>query len=308
MYTDLIRAAYPDLSSSYRKIADFLINHYRDAAFMTASEIGRKTGTDTAQVVRLAQRLGYPGFPELVAEIQERVKRDLQRVYEPAEEDRQPAAVVYRALTQDRNNLEQMRLHFDPEAIERVVHLIHTARRIFMFGESNANFLAEAFAHRLLALGIDAHLISGETATQATTLAIASRDDLFIGLGMTAMSPNIAVFLKMARSIGAHTLGLVGTMTNPVASVAEHVLLAPIQTVGLLPSLTAFAALLHGLIQAVAALRGYDMADWAMRTGHYLEEYARALRAQLPSSEEVLRSYSGSGQSPDQPGPTTDAA
>ncbi len=201
-----------------------------------------------------------------------------------------------------------MRLHFDRGTIERTVYLLHTARRIFMFGESNANFLAEAFVHRLVALGIDAHLISGETATQATTLAIASPDDLFIGLGMTAMSPNIAVFLKMAHSIGAHTLGLVGTVTNPVASVAEHVLLAPIQTVGLLPSLTAFAALLHGLTQAVAAMRGYSMADWAVRTGRYLEEYARTLRTQLPEIEDVLRSYVVSGQFVDQPTPTTDAA
>jgi len=306
MYTEMIREIYAELSPGYRKIADYLINHYRDAAFMTASEIGRVTGVDTAQVVRLAQRLGYPGFPELIAEIQEKVKRDLQKVYEPTGDERRPAAIVQRTLTHDRNNLEQMRLHLDAPTIERVVNLLDTAPRIFLLGEGNTSFVAEAFANRLLAFGISAHLISGELAAQAAAIAVAQPADLFIGLGMTALSPNASVFLKMARAIGAHTVGIVSAMTSPVASTAEYVLHAPTVTVGLLPSLTAFTALLHGLTQAVAIMRGYSMADWAVRTGNFLREYAAALRAQIPDIEEIVRAYSAAhpaGSQTDAPTP-----
>jgi len=258
---------------------------------MTASEIGRVTGVDTAQVVRLAQRLGYPGFPELVAEIQEKVKQDLQKVYTPTGDEKQPAAIVQHALTHDQNNLEQMRLHLDAPTIERVVNLLHTAPRIFVLGEGNTSFVGEAFANRLLALGISAHLISSELAAQAAAIAVAQPNDLFIGLGVTAMSPNVSVFLRMARSIGAHTVGIVSAMTNPVAGAAEYVLHAPANTVGLLPSLTAFTAILHGLTQALAIIEGYSMADWAVRTGNYLREYTTALRTQIPDIEEIVRTY-----------------
>jgi DNA-binding MurR/RpiR family transcriptional regulator len=291
-FTELIREIYPELSPSYRKIADYLVNHYRDAAFMTASEIGRKTAVDTAQVVRLAQRLGYPGFPELIAEIQEKVKQDLQKIYEPAGDERHPAAIVQRMLTHDRNNLEHMRLHLDGATVERVVNLLNTAPRIFLFGEGNTSFVAEAFAYRLLAFGISAHVISGELAAQAAAITAARPDDLYIGLGMTALSPNASIFLSMARSAGAHTLGIVSAMTNPVAGAAEYVLHAPANTVGLTPSLTAFTAILHGLTQAVAIARGYSMADWAVRTGNYLREYKIALRTQIPDIEEIVRTYS----------------
>lgn len=292
MYSELIREIYGELSPSYRKIADYLINHYRDAAFMTASEIGRAVGVDTAQVVRLAQRLGYPGFPELIGEIQERVKHDLRKVYEPAEGENHPAAILYHTLTHDRNNLEHMRVHLDAPLVEQVVNLLNEASRIFLLGEGNTAFLAEAFANRLLALGVDAHLVPSELAAQAAAIAVAGPNDLFIGLGMTAMSPNVAVFLRMARALGAHTVGIVSAVTNPVAGVAEHVLVAPANTVGLLPSMTAYAALLHGLTQAVIALRGYSMADWAVRTDQYLREYATTLRAQLPDIAEIVRVYS----------------
>ena len=77
MYRDRIRTIYEHLSPGYRRIADFLLTHYQDAAFMTAAEVARQATVDTALVVRFAQRLGYPGYPELIGDIQEDVKRDL---------------------------------------------------------------------------------------------------------------------------------------------------------------------------------------------------------------------------------------
>jgi|GEM_PF-315485 DNA-binding MurR/RpiR family transcriptional regulator len=301
MYTDLIREIYPDLSPGYRKIADFLVYHYRDAAFMTASELARKTGVDTAQVVRLAQRLGYPGYPELINEVQERVKQDLRNVYEPELDDKTPAGILLRTLTIDRNNLEYMRLHLDVPTIERVLQLLNVAPRVFMLGEGNFGFLAEAFASRLQMLGMNAHLVPTDPGVQSGILASLGPDDFCIGLGVTATSPHVAVFLKMARAAGAHTLSLVGAMTIPTASIAEFVLYTPTSTAGLLPSMVSFVALLHGLSQALAISRGYTMVDWALRTGNYLQEYSNALRTQVPAAEEILRGYSA--PPPESPAP-----
>ena len=84
MYTERIQEIYSDLSPGYRRVADYLVNNYRDAAFMTAAEVGRASKVDTTLVVRFAQRLGYPGYPELIEEVQERVKEDLRSAYEPS--------------------------------------------------------------------------------------------------------------------------------------------------------------------------------------------------------------------------------
>ncbi|MGC8779420.1 MAG: MurR/RpiR family transcriptional regulator [Anaerolineae bacterium] len=303
MYTDLIREIYPDLSPGYRKIADFLVNRYRDAAFMTASELARTTGVDTAQVVRLAQRLGYPGYPELINEVQERVKQDLRNVYEPDLDDKTPAGVLLRTLTIDRNNLEHMRLHLDTATVERVVELLNAAPRVYLLGEGNFGYLAEAFASRLQMLGMNAHLVPTDPGVQSGILASLGPGDFCVGLGVTATTPHVAVFLKMARAAGAYTLSIVGAMTVPTAAVAEFVLYTPTSTAGLLPSMTSFVALLHGLSQALAIYRGYTMLDWALRTGNYLQEYALALRTQVPAAEEILRSYSA--PPPESPAPGT---
>ncbi len=292
MYKDQIRTIYEHLSPGYRRIADFLLTHYQDAAFMTAAEVARATTVDTALVVRFAQRLGYPGYPELINDVQEDVKRDLRSVYEPPEGDDSPGQVLQRALMQDRNNLEYMHLHLDGEAVDRVAETLLGASRLFVTGEGNAHYLAEAFVMRLLILGMPAHLLSGELAGQAAQTAAIRPGDVFVGLGLTDMTPGVSVMLKVVRNAGAKTIGIVGSLADPVAAVAEHVLVAPVQTVGSMPSWTAMAAMLHGLSQVMAIRRGEPTADWVLGADHYLSVYSETLRKHLTGLRGTIKSYS----------------
>jgi DNA-binding MurR/RpiR family transcriptional regulator len=291
VYKERIREIYQHLSPGYRRIADFLLNSYHDAAFMTAAQVGKASDVDTTLVVRFAQRLGYPGFPEMIADVQEDVKRDLRTVYEISPEDATPAGVVRRTLTQDRNNLEFMLLHLDADTVQKVVELLAKAPRIFVAGESSGTALAEAMIMRLLALGFEAHPVFHELAAQAAATTAMRPGDVFVGIGLTSISPSVAAVLKVARALGAHTIGIVGSLTNPVASVAEHVLLAPVDTAGILPTWTSAAAMMHGLVQALAMSQPDRSAEWAARASNLLEIYNGALREQIPAARQVLASY-----------------
>lgn len=258
---------------------------------MTAAEIARNVQVDTALVVRFAQRLGYPGFPELIEEVQEDVKQDLRKVYEPPEGDSIPTHVFRRNLLQDRNNLDYMLLHLDDETIDKIVHLLAAAPRIFVGGEGNANYLAQGFAMRLLVLGYPAHWINIDLAGQAAISSTVRPDDVFIGIGTTAMTPGVAVILKVARNLGAQTIGIVASVTQPIAAAAEHIVHAPVRTDGVMPSWTAIAAVLHGLTQALAACRGEPTLDWVLRSDYFMRNYTDLLRQQLVSARDTLAEY-----------------
>ncbi len=289
MFREGIRALYGQFSPGYRRIADYLLNHYQDAAFMTAAEIARIVDVDTALVVRFAQRLGYPGFPELINEVQEEVKRDLRAVYEPPEGDNSPAQVYRRNLMQDRNNLDYSLLHFEADTVECVVKVLKEARRIFVAGEGNLTYLCEAFAARLVGLGFAAHPVSQELAGQASMSVTLGPDDAVLCIGMTAMTPGIAVMLKMARDLGAKTVAIAGSATNSIASLAQYVLYAPVATVGTLPSWSAAAAALHALSQALALADPDRGAAWSTHTDHFLRVYSDTLRDQLAGVQTTLK-------------------
>ena len=292
MYRERIRTIYEHLSPGYRRIADFLLTHYQDAAFMTAAQVARSASVDTALVVRFAQRLGYPGYPELINDVQADVKRDLRAVYETLEGDDTPGHVLRRNLMQDRNNLEYMRLHLDVEAVDAVVETLLSASRLFVIGEGNANYLAEGFVMQLLILGLSAQMLSGELAGCAVQTTSIRPGDVFLGLSLTAMTPSVSVVLKLARSAGAKTIGIVGSLAHPLAAVAEHVLVAPVQAVESIASWTAMAAMLNGLSQAVAVRNHEPGTHWMLDADHYLNAYAEVLRQQLASTRGASKTHS----------------
>src|SRR5512143_1286513 len=112
-YEERIRQERPNMSKSFAKLADFLLDSYIKASFMTASELAHALNLDAATVVRFSQHLGYKGYPELLREIRDKVRRNM--LYHPSdtkEPDSLPA-VVTTALESLSHELDQMRLMLD---------------------------------------------------------------------------------------------------------------------------------------------------------------------------------------------------
>jgi DNA-binding MurR/RpiR family transcriptional regulator len=296
VYRDNIRSIYEHLSPGYRRIADFMLTRYQDAAFMTAAEVARAAAVDTALVVRFAQRLGYPGYPELINDVQEDVKRDLRAVYEPLEGDDSPGQMLRRVLTQDRNNLEYVHLHLNVEMVDRVVETLLAANRLFVAGEGNSLYLAEAFVKRLQMTGLWAYLLSREMAEQAAQITSIRPGDVYLGLGLTAVTPNVAVVLKLARTAGAKTIAIVGSPALPVAAAAELILEAPAQSMGLLPSWTAMAAILHSLSHVLARRQGEPSPERLLSSERYLAAYSEMMRQNLSTVSDAARLHSAKEQ------------
>jgi DNA-binding MurR/RpiR family transcriptional regulator len=280
MYQQRVRELYSQLSPAYRRIADFLLEHYREAAFMTAAQIGQATQADTTAVVRFAQRLGYPGFPELLTEVQEEVKRDLRQIYEPAQSDRSPRATFQRCLIEDRHNLDYMLLHNDLTEVDAVITLLGSAHRIFVAGESTMSYLAELFTFRLTALGLNAWPLANDLLGRLAFAVNLVPEDVVFAIGPTAGSAGLAVLLKIARERGCHTVAVVGAPNNRAAFVAEHILFAPARTVGLFYSPASILTILHALVQALSANLPEFSANWALRAEHLIRQYRAGLRAE----------------------------
>ena len=62
---NLIKSNYYKFSKGQKQIAQFIIEHYDKAAFMTAAKIGETVDVSESTVVRFAGSIGYTGFPEI---------------------------------------------------------------------------------------------------------------------------------------------------------------------------------------------------------------------------------------------------
>ena len=64
----------PTFSKGQKRIADYILQNYDKAAFMTASKLGKLSGVSESTVVRFASELGYDGYPSMQRALQEMIR------------------------------------------------------------------------------------------------------------------------------------------------------------------------------------------------------------------------------------------
>jgi DNA-binding MurR/RpiR family transcriptional regulator len=255
-YEDRIRNARPNMSKSFAKLADFLLDSYVRSAFMTASELAHELDLDAATVVRFAQHLGYKGFPQLQREIRERVMGDLLVKPEQAKVAESVPGVVANAMSELSFALEQTRISLDTDAVAQLVEKIGAARRIVILAENPAQAAAYNLVHFLEQGGFPIYIARSGVADLARTVHTATTQDLILALEVSGQAPYIAGALDEARKKGQPTAAILGAASLASARAAEVVLAARAH-----PSLGVGIVTIEAIIYALAQALRWRFAD-----------------------------------------------
>jgi DNA-binding MurR/RpiR family transcriptional regulator len=249
-YEERIRQERPNMSKSFAKLADFLLDSYIKASFMTASELAHSLNLDAATVVRFSQHLGYKGYPELLREIRDKVRRNL--LYQPKDNIVPDSlhAVVTSSLENLSQDLNQMRLMLDIDAVENLVNAIDKARRIILLVESPAQPAAYNLVYFLEQGGFPIYIARPGIIDFARTVHTASQQDLLIAIDVTGQAPFIGRSLAEAKARNIPTAAIVGAASLPTARAARVVLAAsehPSPTSGMI----VISAIIYVLVEAL---------------------------------------------------------
>jgi DNA-binding MurR/RpiR family transcriptional regulator len=249
-YEERIRRDRPGMSKSFAKLADFLLDSYIQASFMTASELAHVLNLDAATVVRFSQHLGYKGYPELLREIRDKVRQNI--IYHPqdAKEPDSLPGVVTSALSTLSRELDQMRLMLDIDSIEKLVNAIGKARRIILLVESPAQPAAYNLVYFLEQGGFPIYIARPGVIDFARTVHTASPQDLLLAIDVTGQSPFIARSLAEAKAREIPTAAIVGAASLPTARSASVVLAAsehPSSTSGMI----VISSIIYILVEAL---------------------------------------------------------
>lgn len=212
------------MSKSFAKLADFLLDSYVEAAFMTASELAQALNLDAATVVRFSQHLGYPGFPKLQREIRQRVKKDLLIRPKEASDEQSTTGITSTAIREVLQALDQTRLSLDTDALSKLVDEIGQARRVVILPEGPAQPTAYSLVLFLEQGGFPVYIARAGLADLARTINIATSQDLLIALEVAGQSPYIARAMEQAQVRGIPTAAIVAAASLPTARYANTVL------------------------------------------------------------------------------------
>ncbi len=249
-YEDRIRQERSDMSKSFAKLADFLLDSYVEAAFMTASELAHALNLDAATVVRFSQHLGYDGFPKLQREIRQRVKDDLLIRPKQADVVKSIPGIAASAMQEIVVALERSRISLDTSALERMAEQIGQARRIVVLAEGPAQPSAYSLVLFLEQGGFPIYIARLGIADLARTVNTATQQDLMLAMEVAGQSPYIARALGEAQVKGIPTAAIVASASLASARFADAVVAAqahPSTGVGIV----SIEALVHALAQVL---------------------------------------------------------
>ncbi|MEU8777690.1 MurR/RpiR family transcriptional regulator [Streptomyces sp. NPDC048606] len=258
------------LSPGQRRIAQYLIDHLTEAAFLSITELAERAGVSQPSVTRFAASLGFSGYPAL---------RDVL----------QPIALSAVAGTPDsreqiRHNELQAAVDAEIENLENVRRLLADTNQVLEIGRNLARSvpltvlglrisvsLAEYFAYAARRIHPDVRLVTrgGSVAYDALLQSRAAGGTWVLAFAMPRHANETLAALRAARSTGMRVVLISDPTVGPLVDEADVSFTAGTGSRLVFDSYAAPGMLSAALLQAMAD------AD-PERTQARLEQYEQA--------------------------------
>ena len=259
----ILQERNPEFSKGQRRIAQYIMDTYDKAAFMTAHRLGQAVGVSESTVVRFAVDLGYDGYPSMQKAMQEMVLNRLTSVQriEVANDRMGDQDVVSTVIHSDIEKLRQTGETLSREDFDAAVNAILGARRIFILGVRSVAPMANFLGYYLNYMFNNVHVISDFSAGEMFEKIVSiSSEDVLVAFSFPRYSASTTKGAKYCRSVGAPVIGITDSRLSPLGQCSDHVLVTKSGMVSLVDSLVAPLSIINALIVAIASRREKELA------------------------------------------------
>ncbi|SDK48439.1 MurR/RpiR family transcriptional regulator [Natronincola ferrireducens] len=248
-----IQRNFPKLSKGQKLIAQYIVEHYDKAAFMTASKLAKIVGVSESTVVRFANALGFDGYPQLQKGLQDIIKIKLttvQRV-EMSRDYFGEEAILKKMFKSDIDNIRATQEAMDFKTFQEVVDKILKAETIYIIGLRSSTALAQYLGFYLNMIVNNVKIVGYGISDIFEQMLRVSDKDLVIGLSFPRYSNRTVEALKYAKEQNATIVAITDSFMSPIYGLSNYCLTAKNNMASFVDSLVAPLSLINALILAV---------------------------------------------------------
>lgn len=221
----LIQRKMPSLTGKARVIAQQILSDPEKLIQEKTSDLARRSGTDSAQVVRLCQKLGFEGFTDLKSKIMMEFleqKNTLQRQVAPPND---PVEKLKKMFSEDftrtiNGTLEEL----DDSQLVKAVKMISQAHNIFLFGMGASQLAARDMQTKLLRLGLSAFFIDDVEMMRVFGKTLTGSDLIFL-ISFSGATEYIVSIAQLAKKNQVPIISLTNYPDSPLARLSTTVLM-----------------------------------------------------------------------------------
>ncbi|MEV5840918.1 MurR/RpiR family transcriptional regulator [Streptomyces sp. NPDC051985] len=193
----------PRLSPGQRRIAQYLIDHITEAAFLSITDLAERVGVSQPSVTRFAGAVGFNGYPALRERLQSIALRTLAGGTGAATEQR--SNELQAAVDAEIENLENLRRDFaDPDRVIWIGRELSQSSPLTVLGLRISVSLAEYFAYAARRIHPDVRLVTrgGSVAYDSLLQSREAGGTWVLAFGMPRHAQETLTAIRVARTAG----------------------------------------------------------------------------------------------------------
>ena len=253
-----LRAAMPDLTRAERQLATHVLTHYPVAALGSITVLARSAEVSTPTVVRLCQKLGFKGYPDLQSSLRSEVEAML--VSPLAKHDRWAGGapdthILNRFADAVVQNLQATLRQIDHAEFDAAARLLaDPGRAVYVIGGRITHALADYFVTLMKVVRPQVTLLSGLSNTWPPALLDMKAGDVLVVFDIRRYENSVLQLVELAVEQGAEVILVTDRWVSPAAVHARHTLVAHIEAPSAWDSTVSITVLLETLLASVQTL------------------------------------------------------
>lgn len=253
-----IKAQFETLTPAERRLASHIARHYPVAILGSVTQLARDAEVSSPTVVRLAQKLGYRGYPDLQAaaraEVEERLISPIAK-HDRWAESAPDAHVLNRFADAVLGNLQATLAQVDRAEFDAIAALFaDPGRKVYAMGGRITHAIADYFVTHMRVIRRDVSLISDMSNAWPPALIDMAPGDVLLAFDIRRYENTVLSVVEMAADQGAEVVVITDQWVSPAAQHARHRLSAHVEVPSAWDSTVAIQVLVETLMAAVQDL------------------------------------------------------
>lgn len=249
-------------SKGQKRLADYVIENYDKAVFLTAAKLGDVVGVSESTVVRFATQLGYKGYPGFQKALEELVRNKLNSIQrmEVTYGRISQSEILETVLHSDIDKIKMTLESIDQSAFELAIDTILNAKRIYVVGIRSCAPLASFLSFYLNLVCENVVTVNTNSSSEIFEQLIRiNEDDVIIGISFPRYSMRTLKALEFASNRKAKVITLTDSVHSPMNLYSSCNLIARSDMASIVDSLVAPLSVINALVVALCMKKQQDV-------------------------------------------------
>jgi len=220
-----VRGFYSSLSSSEKKVADYILEHSKKAVRMTLADVAQESGISDATVLRFCRSIGYKRWLDFKFDLTQTLPNLPEQILDDVLENDPPSTITKKVFKHSIQSLNDTLAIINESSFRQALKLINDAKRILLVGVGTSGPLANEMHNRFLRLDLNCH-VQTDSYIQAMEGALLTAKDLVITISQTGDSEDPIRTTALAKEKGSHVIVITSNTASKLTEYADVVLLS----------------------------------------------------------------------------------